>query len=157
MKKFIATLMCVALTLGASMTCFASTEVTTLPGAAETKIQRTVGSEYSVLIPKTITITSTETTQTFEIQAKGNLSATKQIDVSYDSATVDMKRAGDDSYDEMDAMIQFNDDATVLSWTEENTTSNTYSAQGGTVTFEETKAGEYSGTATFNIALNEKQ
>ena len=156
MKKFIATLMCVALTLGASMTCFASTEVTTLPGAAQTKIQRTVGSEYSVLIPKTITIASSETTQTFEIQAKGNLSATKQIDVTYANAAVDMKRAGDASYDDMDATIQFNDNATALTWTEENIAADSYVSQGGTVSFAETKAGEYSGTATFNIALKEK-
>lgn len=125
----------------------ADTEITG-DGSASATVTKTVSSSYSVLIPKAIDLGSASSSN-ITVQAKGNIAPDKKLDITTD-ATVSMERANDDSY---------SSDATVtLSGASWNSTALTdaYTSKTGTISFGETKAGSYTGTLNFTIALNNK-
>lgn len=135
----------------ASMMAFAvvsvhaeDTEVTTNTGA-EATVTKTNDSSFSVLIPKAIDL-GTATEKEFTVQAKGNIAPTQTLSVTVEE-TIAMTRSDDVSYSGS-ATAELAD----ASWTGNALTSD-YSSKNGTVTFEETKAGSYTGTAKFTVTL----
>lgn len=145
MKKLIALTLALSMTLGLGVTAFATTEVTATPGTADTEITKTVESEFSVLIPKTIEMAGDE--QDFTVQAKGNIAPTVELEVTVTGA-VDMAREGDDAY-EGTATVTLTD----CVWDFETLT-DAYTNKDGSVSFDEAKAGVYTGTETFTITLD---
>lgn len=133
-----------SLVLGFGMNVFAA-DITD-NGTMMTDISKSVDSEFSVLIPKKIEL-GEKTSIDFLVQAKGNIAPTENLVVTAD-AVVDMKRKGDETYDDLDAAVTL----TECSWNHKNLTSE-YESKSGSVTFEETKAGEYYGTGIFYINL----
>ena len=135
----------------ASMMAFAvvsvhaeDTEVTTNTGA-EATVTKTNDSSFSVLIPKAIDL-GTATEKEFTVQAKGNIAPTQTLSVTVEE-TIAMTRSDDVTYSGS-ATAELAD----ASWTGNALTSD-YSSKNGTVTFEETKAGSYTGTAEFTVTL----
>ena len=120
------------------------TEVTTNTGA-EATVTKTNDSSFSVLIPKAIDL-GTATEKEFTVQAKGNIAPNQTLSVTV-GETIAMTRANDAGYSGS-ATAELAD----ASWTGNALTSD-YSSKNGTVTFEETKAGSYTGTAEFTVTL----
>ena len=113
-------------------------------GGAQATVTKTNGSNYSVLIPKAIDL-GTASSQTFTVQAKGNIDPTQTLSVTI-GETIAMTRSNDASY---------NGNATAeleAEWVGNALTSE-YTSKNGTITFNETKAGTYTGTAEFTVSL----
>ena len=120
------------------------TEVTTNTGA-EATVTKTNDSSFSVLIPKAIDL-GTATEKEFTVQAKGNIAPNQTLSVTV-GETIAMTRTGDAGYSGS-ATAELAD----ATWTGNALTSD-YTSKNGTVTFEETKAGSYTGTAEFTVTL----
>lgn len=144
-KRMMVAAMAGLMVLGMRFDASAATEVTE-HGTTQAEISKYVSSEFSVLIPKKIDL-GEETSGEFEVSAKGNIAPTEELVVTVDEV-VDMKRVGEEDYDDMDASVTLLD----CSWNHESLMSE-YSSTTGTVVFEETKAGRYYGTGTFYIDL----
>ena len=140
MSLFAAVTMMTALTVGVNAE---DTEITN-DGGAQATVTKSNDSSYTVLIPKAIDL-GTATEKSYAVQAKGNIAPTQTLSVTV-ADSIDMKRTGDDSYSgtataELDA-----------TWVGNALTAE-YTSKNGTVTFEETKAGSYTGTAEFTVSL----
>lgn len=145
MKKLLSLLTVTAMMAFAVVSVHAEdTEVTTNTGA-EATVTKTNDSSFSVLIPKAIDL-GTATEKEFTVQAKGNIAPTQTLSVTVEE-TIAMTRSDDVSYSGS-ATAELAD----ASWTGNALTSD-YSSKNGTVTFEETKAGSYTGTAEFTVTL----
>lgn len=147
MKKILTFILAFSMVLGMSLNTLAATDMTG-NGTASSDITKSVTSEFSVLIPKMIEM-GEATNVEFEVQAKGNIAPTEELAVTVEE-TVDMKRVGDAEYDNLDASVTLTD----CSWNYE-TLASEYGSKSGSITFEEAKAGEYYGTGTFYIALQQ--
>lgn len=145
-KKTLAAALALSMMLGMGINTRASSEVTE-SGTASADITKYVSSEFSVLIPKAIHLE--ESSVEFQVMAKGNIAPTEELVVTTDEV-VDMRRVGEEDYDDMDASVALLE----CSWTHETLTSE-YSEKTGSVVFEETKAGRYYGTGTFYINLED--
>lgn len=119
-------------------------ESITTDGGTNVTITKNVPSHYSVDIPQKVDLEN-KATVSFQVSAQGDITPTEKLEVKAAPTTV-MKRAGDDSYSGQ-ATISFG----TITWGHvELGKSPTI---GGTVTFDETKAGSYSGVVQFDIRL----
>ncbi len=119
-------------------------EEITEDGAANMTITRTIPSTYSVKIPKTIEL-GTEAMKSFNVNITGNIAPDKILKVSA-SSKVSMTRQGDSTYAK-DATMSFGGLSLNHTALEKGMDG------GGNISFTETKAGVYSGVATFKIGL----
>ena len=120
------------------------TEITTA-GDSEMLVSAQRDSSYTVAIPKTLDM-GKATSKDFTVQAKGNLSPKETLVVTVDQ-DVDMARENDSTY-------QGKGTATLTGASfDETSLSDEYVSTTGNVEFNETKSGNYSGTATFHIAV----
>lgn len=119
-------------------------EEITEDGASDMTITRTIPSTYSVKIPKTIEL-GTEATKSFNVNITGNIAPDKILKVSA-SSKVSMTRQGDSTYAK-DASMSFGGLSLNHTALEKGMDAS------GNISFNEIKAGVYSGVATFNISL----
>lgn len=112
-----------------------------------TTISAERASTFSVLIPKTISLTGQDVTD-FTVQTKGNIAPDKVLQIEADQ-TIAMSRMHDNTYTK-NATVSF-DKLDLL----EKDLAASYSSHNGSITFLERKAGEYTGALNFKIALND--
>ena len=116
-----------------------------------TQINRTIDSSYTVVIPQNITLSNAETQRTYTVNAKGNIAPTQTLKVTV-TKSVTMNRSGDDAYATSGKQAAMTLEEAV--WTGDKLLLDGED-RNGTVTFDETKAGIYTGTATFTIDFSD--
>lgn len=145
MKKLLSLLAAVSMMATATIGVHAADTEVTSNGNAQATVTKTNDSSYSVLIPKNIDL-GTAKEKEFTVQAKGNIAPTETLTVTV-AESIDMARNGDDGYSGT-ATAELLD----ASWVGNALTSE-YASKNGKVTFNETKAGSYTGTAEFTVKL----
>ena len=115
-----------------------------LIAAKSTQASDTADGSFSVLIPKSIDL-GTSDSATFSIKVKGNINDQDMIAVTADS-TVEMTRINDSEYSGAAEVVL--EDA---HWYGSDLNADTYKEKTGTITFEEEKAGSYTGQLNFTI------
>lgn len=144
MKKLLSLLTVTAMMTFAVVGVHAEDTEITNDGGAQATVTKTNESSYSVLIPKAIDL-GKATEKEFTVQAKGNIAPNQTLSVTV-GETIAMTRSNDASY---------NGNATAeleAEWVGNALTSE-YTSKNGTITFNETKAGTYTGTAEFTVSL----
>lgn len=107
-------------------------------------ITKAIPSTFTVEIPKSIDL-GEATSKVFVVSAKGNIDSYETLVVT--AVNANMKRTGDSTYTKY-AQVVLQD----AQWKGNELSSESSSVQ-GTVTFNETRAGNYTGTALFEVFL----
>lgn len=114
-------------------------------GGTQVTITKNIASSYTVDIPKKIDL-GNKTSASFTVSVQGNIAPTETLQVKT-ASQINMIRNGDDAYSNT-ATVDFGTHA--WSDVEESAEAD------GTITFTETKAGNYTGSVHFDIGLIQK-
>lgn len=107
-------------------------------------VTKAIPSTFTVEIPKSIDLGAANS-KVFVVSAKGNIDSYETLVVT--AANANMKRTGDSTYTKY-AQIELQD----AQWKGNELNSKSNSVQ-GTATFNESRAGSYTGTALFEVIL----
>lgn len=144
MKKSLTIMMVSVIFMFICMTGIHAEDITT-NGSTEVTVTKTVPSTYKVTIPKQIDLGNETRTQVY-IKAEGNIAPTEKLSVSAPSE-IEMKKQGDDKYTGK-AVFNFG-----TSYYETYALASGVQSS-GSIVFDETNAGVYTGTLTFDISLD---
>lgn len=114
-------------------------------GTSTAEVYKYVQSTYSTYLPKTLELSQTNVTS-FEVSAIGNLNPNNVLSITLTSNEITMSRQDDPTYSKI-ATIEFEDPL----WKEADVVE--LKGASGKITFEETKAGYYTGTMEFKVDL----
>ena len=151
MKKIIALCLSVMLILSISTTAFAS-DLSESGGTATASISYVVNSTYCVNIPETIDASTEYTFTASSMNIQGNQQVLVNCFTIYEGNNITMTNADGDTFDlTFSGMMG---EYCVGQFLKDNLTS-TFSVRGVTVDGSTPKAGTYTGTAEFVLALEE--
>lgn len=145
-KKLLAVVLAVGCVMfNAEVAKAADTNEVTTNDTSSASVSLEVPSTFSVLIPKTITITGNPGTGSYTVGVKGDIGSDKKVVVT-PASTVTMSQAS--KTDIMATVAQ-----TKTEWTYDEINTSTYSETTGTLTTPSASAGIWTGTMTFTVSL----
>lgn len=147
-KKLLALTLCLAVgcvMFNTEVAEATTTEVTT-NGSPTAEVSLDVPSTFSVLIPKTITITGNPGTGSYTVGVKGDIGSNKKVVVT-PASTVTMSQL---NKTDITATVT----QTKTEWTYNEINTSTYAETTGTLTTPSASAGTWKGTMTFTVSLD---
>lgn len=144
MKKISMSFLCIMLLCILFMPDKVHAESIQTEGGTQVTITKNVASSYTVDIPKKIDL-GNKTSASFTVSVQGNIAPTETLQVKT-ASQINMIRNGDDAYSNK-ASVDFGTHVWIGSDIEE------LAEVDGTITFHETKAGNYTGSVHFDIGL----
>lgn len=118
--------------------------------SGNTTVTATRASTFNVQIPKTVSL-GNKTEQIYSISAVGNIEDNEYITVALNKTDITMTN-GSGSVSTATASLN---NSNMVEFNNENGLNNsTFTSSNGKVVFTETRAGNWSGTITFNVSLN---